>query len=88
MRNSRARRRGNGAAQGAETVARLSDLFRGYLFTLLDVEVLVLSSALSASPEPAAEPSLSPVFQPGGGGHLNGSDVSAAADVCRHHPIA
>lgn len=86
MRNSRARRRGNGAAQGAETVARLSDLFRGYLFTLLDVEVLILSSALS--PEPTAEPPLSPVFQPGGGGHLNGFDVSAAADVCRHHPIA
>lgn len=71
-------RRGNGAAQGAETVAPLSDLFRGYSFVLACMEVL-----LNLQPS-----HLPPVFRPGGGGPLNGSDVSAAADMCPHHPIA
>lgn len=86
MRNSRAGLPGNGAAQGAETVARLSHLFRGHLFLLVDVEALVCPVLcprplnVQQSPVPAA-------FQPGGGGYLKGSDVSAAADMRLHHPI-
>lgn len=60
MRN-RARGHGNGAAQGAETSPRLSDLFLGYFFIFVGMEVLILSSAPSASPDPAAEPSPSRV---------------------------